>query len=283
MTASEAIINASRYVRRNISNTPEIGLILGSGLGELADEMDEAMRIPYRDIPGFSIPTVEGHVGQLAVGYLSGVFVIAMQGRFHYYEGYSYAEMTFPIRVMRRLGVKTLLITNAAGAINPAYKPGDLMIITDHINFMGKSLLKSKRDDRSRQCSYSKVNFYDEHLQRIAEMVAVRQRLDIQKGVYVASSGPSYETPAEVRMLRVLGADAVGMSTVPEVLAANDIGMKVLAISCISNMAAGILDQPLTHDEVIKTTAKVKLSFSSFVKALIRNIDVEKGRSTWQA
>jgi purine-nucleoside phosphorylase len=267
----QAINEASSFILKKTSGRPIIGLILGSGLGILADEIKNAISIPYEKIPHFPVSTVAGHKGQLVIGELEGKAVIAMQGRFHYYEGYSMKEVTFPIRVMKELGVQTLIVTNAAGGINTNFEPGDLMVITDHINNMGTNPLIGKNDEDLGSRFPDMSLSYNPSLINHAERCANTLQLNIQKGVYVGNTGPSYETPAEVRMLRTLGGDAVGMSTVPEVIVANHAGINVLGISCISNMAAGILDQPLTHTEVIETTEKVREDFLSYVKKIIES------------
>lgn len=261
---------AAAYIEAKIKNPPKIGLILGSGLGVLADEINNSVKIPYNEIPDFPVSTVEGHKGQLVIGELQGVEVIAMQGRFHFYEGYSLDKVTFPIRVMKLLGVEKLIVTNAAGGINTSFSPGDLMIITDHINNMGQNPLIGPNNPEFGPRFPDMSNAYCKELQSKAKDVAKKMGLQIKEGVYVANTGPSYETPAEIRMIRKLGGDAVGMSTVPEVIVARHAGLTVLGISCISNMAAGILDQPLTHDEVIETTEKVKERFLAFVKKLVK-------------
>ncbi|GGD00159.1 purine-nucleoside phosphorylase [Pontibacillus salipaludis] len=263
---------AAQFIEQKLSEQPIVGMILGSGLGVLADEIESAVTIPYGDIPHFPQSTVAGHKGQLVIGQLEGKQVIAMQGRFHYYEGYNMKQVTFPVRVMKQLGVESLFVTNAAGGINESFKPGDLMIITDHINNMGDNPLIGKNDDElgARFPDMSKA--YDVELTNHAKACADRLGLKVQEGVYVGNTGPSYETGAEVRMLRTMGGDAVGMSTVPEVIVANHAGMNVLGISCISNMAAGILDQPLTHDEVIETTQQVRQDFLNFVKELTKSL-----------
>ncbi|MEQ6390927.1 purine-nucleoside phosphorylase [Bacillaceae bacterium S4-13-58] len=261
---------ASHFIAQKINGkNPVIGLILGSGLGVLADEIDDAVTISYDEIPNFPKSTVEGHKGQLVVGILEGKTVMAMQGRFHFYEGYSMQQVTFPVRVMKELGINHLLVTNAAGGINESFQPGDLMIITDHINMMGTNPLIGKNDRAMGPRFPDMSQAYNRNLIQHAEKVAQDLSLKVQKGVYVGNTGPVYETGAEIKMLRILGGDAVGMSTVPEVIAANHAGMSVLGISCISNMAAGILDQPLTHNEVIETTQKVKKDFLSFVKEIV--------------
>ncbi|GMB07773.1 purine-nucleoside phosphorylase [Thermolongibacillus altinsuensis] len=267
-----AIEQAAQFLKEKFSTPPQIGLILGSGLGVLADEIEQAIKIPYGDIPGFPVSTVEGHAGQLVYGQLEGATVLAMQGRFHYYEGYSFDKVTFPVRVMKALGVTQLIVTNAAGGVNESFQPGDLMIISDHINNMGGNPLIGPNDPELGVRFPDMTEAYSKRLRQLAKDVAARLNLKVQEGVYVANTGPSYETPAEIRMIRAIGGDAVGMSTVPEVIVARHANMEVLGISCISNMAAGILDQPLTHDEVIETTEKVKADFLRFVKAIVREM-----------
>ncbi|MBA2879076.1 purine-nucleoside phosphorylase [Anoxybacillus kamchatkensis] len=267
-----AIEQAAQFLKEKFPTSPQIGLILGSGLGVLADEIEQAIKIPYSDIPNFPVSTVEGHAGQLVYGQLEGATVIVMQGRFHYYEGYSFEKVTFPVRVMKALGVKQLIVTNAAGGVNESFEPGDLMIISDHINNMGGNPLIGPNDAALGVRFPDMSEAYSKRLRQLAKDVANEIGLRVREGVYVANTGPAYETPAEIRMIRVMGGDAVGMSTVPEVIVARHGGMEVLGISCISNMAAGILDQPLTHDEVIETTEKVKADFLRFVKAIVRNM-----------
>ncbi|MFC4324095.1 purine-nucleoside phosphorylase [Litchfieldia salsa] len=272
MVNKKTIDISTEFLQKKFPETPEIGLILGSGLGVLADEIENAIKIPYQEIPEFPVSTVEGHAGQLVYGTLNGKTVIAMQGRFHFYEGYSLEKVTFPVRVMKKLGVSTLIVTNAAGGINESFEAGDLMLISDHINNMGTNPLIGENDKDLGVRFPDMSEAYSKELRQLAKSVADRLGISIQEGVYVGNTGPSYETPAEVRMLRVFGGDAVGMSTVPEVIVARHSGMKVLGISCISNMAAGILDQPLTHDEVIETTENVKANFLSFVKEIINQL-----------
>ncbi|NSL50446.1 purine-nucleoside phosphorylase [Calidifontibacillus erzurumensis] len=267
---SELFFQAANFIQEKINISPKIGFILGSGLGVFADEIVNPVKISYDEIPGFPVSTVEGHKGQLVIGALEGVPVVAMQGRFHFYEGYSLDKVTFPVRVMKLIGVEKLVVTNAAGGINTSFEPGDLMLITDHINNMGKNPLIGPNDDafgvRFPDMSIS----YCKQMRDKARQVAHNMGLALKEGIYVANTGPSYETPAEIRMLRKIGGDAVGMSTVPEVIVARHAGMNVLGISCISNMAAGILDQPLSHDEVIETTEKAKERFLMFVKELTK-------------
>lgn len=266
----ETIQEATTYIQSKISTNPTIGLILGSGLGELADQIENPVKISYTDIPHFPTSTVAGHKGQLVMGTLEGQDVIAMQGRFHYYEGYSMEQVTFPVRVMKQLGVESMIVTNAAGGINKTFKPGDLMIITDHINQMGTNPLIGPNNDQLGVRFPDMSQIYDREYIEYAAGCAEEIGLHVKKGIYVGNTGPVYETPAEVNMLRTLGADAVGMSTVPEVTVAGHAGIRVLGVSCISNMAAGILDQPLSHEEVIETTEKVKETFLKFIKKIMR-------------
>jgi purine-nucleoside phosphorylase len=265
---------SSDFIKKMLANTninPRIGLVLGSGLGDIAEEI-EGINIPYSDIPGFKTSTVAGHAGKLAIGKLCSKDVIAMQGRLHFYEGHSLADVVYPIRVMKHLGIDTLILTNAAGGINKDFTPGNLMIIEDHINLMGNNPLIGKNLDelgpRFVDLSYA----YNKDLINLAEKMAKNLNIDIKKGVYAALTGPVYETPAEIKMLRILGADAIGMSTVPEVIAANHMGLKVLGISCITNMAAGILNQPLNHNEVIETSHRVKQDFTGLIKNIIEKL-----------
>lgn len=266
------IERAASYIKDRLTTVPKIGLILGSGLGVLAEEINNPITLPYHEIPEFPVSTVEGHAGQLVIGDLEGVQVVAMQGRFHFYEGYSLDKVTFPVRVMKEIGVETVIVTNAAGGVNTSFKAGDLMLITDHINNMGQNPLIGPNNPEFGVRFPDMSTAYCPTLRGKAKEVAARLGITLQEGVYVGNTGPSYETPAEVRMIRTLGGDAVGMSTVPEVIVARHAGLKVLGISCISNMAAGILDQPLTHDEVMETTEMVKTSFLSLVKGTVKDI-----------
>ncbi len=272
MNHKEMFESSTNFLKSKLNQKPEIGLILGSGLGVLAEEIEEPIKIPYQEIPEFPVSTVEGHAGQLVYGTLRGKKVIAMQGRFHFYEGYSLDKVTFPVRVMRELGVSTIIVTNAAGGINESFEAGDLMLITDHINNMGTNPLIGENQPHFGVRFPDMSEAYSKELRGVAKQVAEELKINLKEGVYVGNTGPSYETPAEIRMLRVWGGDAVGMSTVPEVIIARHAGMKVLGISCISNMAAGILDQPLTHDEVMETTEKVKANFLSLVKEIVNRL-----------
>ncbi|MEQ2528214.1 purine-nucleoside phosphorylase [Robertmurraya yapensis] len=268
----QKIQQAANYLKEQAKVQPKIGLILGSGLGVLAEEIEDAVRTPYDQIPDFPVSTVEGHAGQLVFGTIHGVPVVAMQGRFHYYEGYSFEQVTFPVRVMKELGVESLIVTNAAGGVNQDFEPGDLMLITDHINNMGSNPLIGKNDSRLGVRFPDMSEAYSKDLIQKAKAVANNLHIKLQEGVYVGNTGPTYETPAEIRMFRTLGGDAVGMSTVPEVIIARHSGLQVLGISCISNMAAGILDQPLNHEEVIETTERVKENFLRFVKEMVKEM-----------
>lgn len=265
----ETVKQTVAYIAEKIQVQPKVGFILGSGLGVLADEIEQPIKIKYEEIPNFPESTVEGHAGQLVIGELQGFPVLAMQGRFHYYEGYGLDQVTFPIRVMKELGIEQLVVTNAAGGINPSFSPGDLMLITDHINNVGANPLIGPNDPAYGVRFPDMSTAYNQELQEMAKKAAAKLAFSLQEGVYVWNSGPSYETPAEIRMLQKIGGDAVGMSTVPEVIIARHASMNVLGISCISNMAAGIMDQPLSHDEVMETTEKVKEQFLSLLKEII--------------
>ncbi|MBP3951076.1 purine-nucleoside phosphorylase [Bacillus suaedae] len=269
---TQNITEAANYLRAKVTSEPSIGLILGSGLGVLADEIENPVKVPYHEIPHFPVSTVSGHAGQLVFGTLEGKQVVAMQGRFHFYEGYSMDVVTMPVRVMKELGVEQLIVTNAAGGVNESYEAGNLMIIKDQINNMSQNPLIGPNDEATGVRFPDMSNAYSVRLRKIAAEQAEKLNLTIQEGVYVGNTGPTYETPAEVRMIRKLGGDAVGMSTVPEVIVARHAGLEVAGITCISNMAAGILPQPLTHDEVIETTERVKSDFLSLVKAIVKTM-----------
>lgn len=250
---------------------PEIGIVLGSGLGDLADTYCE-FSIPYDKIPGFAKSTVEGHKGQLVFAQINKRNVVMMQGRNHFYEGHSMQDVTYPIKVMKKLGVKTVIITNAAGAINKSFRPGDLMVITDHINLMGTNPLIGPNDPDLGVRFPDMSEVYNKNLIKIVDAAGRLLKIDLKHGVYVATTGPSYETPAEIKMARFMGGDAAGMSTVPEAIVANYCGMKVIGISCISNFATGISSKKLSHEEVIETTEKVKAKFKELVLLLLKNI-----------
>lgn len=265
----DMIRQAAAYIESKITVKPEVGLILGSGLGILADLIENGVTIPYHDIPHFPVSTVEGHAGELIIGEIAGRCVVMMKGRFHMYEGYSSQVTAVPVRVMKLLGVTTLLVTNAAGGVNTNYEAGDLMLIKDHINFQGSNPLIGPNDPAWGVRFPDMSDAYTSRIRAMVKETAAAQQIPLQEGVYAAFTGPNYETPAEIRMMRTMGADAVGMSTVAEVIAARHAGLAVLGISCISNMAAGILDQPLSHDEVMETTERVKDKFLRLVLAMI--------------
>ena len=266
----ENIYESAEFINRKIGNKkPEIGLILGSGLGVLAEEIQNPIIIPYQEIPHFLVSTVEGHMGQLVIGELGGKTVVAMQGRFHFYEGYPMSQVTLPVRVMKALGISKLLVTNAAGGINKNFEAGDLMVINDHINLMGFNPLIGKNIPELGPRFPDMSEGYSKELRKILFNVATKQQMVLQEGIYAAVMGPSYETPAEIRYLRAIGADAVGMSTAPEVIVANHCGLQVVGISCITNMAAGVLELKLSHDEVMETAEKVKEQFAKLVKGFI--------------
>jgi purine-nucleoside phosphorylase len=268
--SSKAIIDeAAAFILSMTDVRPEIGLILGSGLGVIGDELEDAVTIPYENIPHFPVSTVEGHAGELVLGKLQGRNIVLMRGRFHMYEGYEPERTALPVRVMKALGVTTLLVTNAAGGVNLSYKPGNLMLISDHINLTGRNPLVGPNDNALGVRFPDMSDAYSRRLRAIAQQTASELGFSIQEGVYVGLLGPNYETPAEIRMLRTLGVDAVGMSTVSEVIVARHSGIEVLGISCISNMAAGILDQPLSHEEVMETTELVKEQFLSLVLTIL--------------
>jgi len=266
MHKTEDILKAQQYIQGKTATIPEIGIVLGSGLGSLADDIEDAVHIPYSEIPHFGQSHAVGHANELVIGKLQGKTIAAMKGRFHYYEGLPLSEITFPIRVLKALGVKKLILTNACGAVNTSFKPGELMIITDHINLTASNPLIGPNNDElgTRFPDVSEV--YSKELRNIVLETAKEQGLNVQQGVYAWWTGPTYETPAEIRMIRILGADAVGMSTVPEAIIAVHDQTKVVGISCLTNMACGILDQPLSHDEVIETAALVRENFIKLIK-----------------
>lgn len=267
----QLVREAADYLRPKLQN-PKIGLILGSGLGVLADLIEEATIFPYGDVPHFPVSTVEGHAGELVAGTVQGKGVLMMKGRFHLYEGYEGGSVTFPVRVMKALGVETLIVTNAAGGVNTGFRVGDLMLISDHINLMNRSPLIGPNDPSFGVRFPDMSEAYAKRLRALAHQAAAEQGIALEEGVYAGLLGPTYETPAEIRMVRTLGGDAVGMSTVPEVIAARHAGIEVLGISCITNMAAGILEQKLSHAEVIETTERVKQTFLSLVLGIIAKL-----------
>ncbi len=268
------LFQATEYIREKINNkySPKIGLILGSGLGALAEEVKNPLKIKYHEIPAFRQSSIDGHVGQLVIGKFQGKEIIIMQGRIHYYEGYSIQEVVFPIKVMRKLGIEKLIITNAAGGLNDKFEIGDLMFIKDHINFMNTNPLIGKNDNELGTRFPDMSEIYNKDFLDYAKKCAQKINIKTTEGVYAANSGPSYETPAEVKMLKLVGADAIGMSTVPEAIVANYCGMKVLGISCITNYAAGIKNNKLSHNEVMEAGFAVKENFSNLIKEILKNL-----------
>jgi purine-nucleoside phosphorylase len=264
---------ASLAVLQRTTLRPKIALVLGSGLGGFADSLTDASRIPYAEIPSFRKSTAIGHAGQLVIGKSGSVAVAAMQGRVHLYEGYSPQEVAFPMRVFGRMGIKAVILTNAAGGINLGYQQGALVLIRDHINLQGANPLIGPNDERFGVRFPDLTHAYDRKYRELAKHEAAQLRMTLHEGVYAALTGPSYETPAEINYLRIIGADLVGMSTVSEVIAARHMGIKVLAISCVTNMAAGIVDQPLSHQEVMETGERVKSSFEALLRALLPGIE----------
>lgn len=250
----------------------DIGVILGSGLGDYAEALEDAVKLPYSEIPGFPRSTVAGHAGMWCCGTLYGKRVVMMQGRFHYYEGYGMKDVTLPVRVMQKIGVKTLIVTNAAGGVNLGYHPGELMMIGDMFSMTAQNPLIGPNLDAFGPRFPDMSCAFDKELRALAHECANEQGFALREGVYAQMTGPTYETPAEIRMLRTLGADAVGMSTVPEVIVARHGGMRVLGISCITNMAAGILDQPLNHAEVTETANRVKGQFRNLLDRIIEKM-----------
>ncbi|MBZ5527698.1 MAG: purine-nucleoside phosphorylase [Acidobacteriia bacterium] len=263
---------AAKFILSKTKLRPKIALVLGSGLGAFADDFQRAVKIPYAKIPHFPRSTAIGHAGQLVLGTVDGVAVAGMQGRVHLYEGYSPQEVIFPVRVFARMGIRAVILTNAAGGVNTGYAQGALVAIKDHVNLQGVNPLLGPNDERFGPRFPDVTHAYDPEFRRFAAAEAQRLNITLDEGVYLALSGPNYETPAEIRAFRTLGADLVGMSTVPEVLAARHCGIRVLGISCVTNMAAGILDQPINHIEVLETGERVRGQFTSLLRALIPKI-----------
>ena len=265
--------SAAKLILKRTPLRPKIGLVLGSGLGPFADSLTDATRVPYSDIPSFPQSTAIGHAGRLVIGKAGAVPVAAMQGRVHQYEGYSAHEVAFPIRVFGRMGIRALILTNAAGGINLGYSQGALVLLRDHINLQGTNPLVGANDDRFGVRFPDMTQAYSRAYREIAREEAAKLKISLHEGVYAALLGPSYETPAEIEYLRRIGADLVGMSTVAEVIAARHMGLNVLAISCVTNMAAGILDQPLSHAEVMETGERVKTIFEALLRAVLPRVE----------
>src|SRR5882724_936756 len=264
---------AAEQIRSNAKARPLVAIVLGSGLGAFADELTESTSLAYKEIAGFAQATVEGHAGRLVNGKAGEVPIAAMQGRFHFYEGYSLEDVTFPIRVLKSLGVRTLILTNAAGSLNTELTPSSLMVISDHINLMGVNPLIGRNDERFGPRFPDLTSTYDPDLQNIVIEEAKGLNIDLRRGVYAALTGPSYETPAEIHMVRTLGADAVGMSTVPEAIVARHMDMRVIGISCITNLAAGVSDRPVDHGQVIATGERVREQFTELLRRVIAKLN----------
>lgn len=265
----DRVQEAAAWLRGRVSPPPDVAVVLGSGLGAFADRVDHPIAMNYADIPHWPAAAVVGHAGRLVVGSVAGRRVAVLSGRVHYYEGHDLRTVTFAIRVLAALGVRTLLLTNAAGGVNTAFSEGSLMVIDDHINLLGSNPLVGANDERFGVRFPDMSEVYSRRLRGIADAAAAAAGIPITHGVYVAVHGPSYETPAEIRYLRTIGADAVGMSTVPEAIAARHMGLEVLGISCITNMAAGVLPQPLDHDEVMETARRVGAQFMALLEGII--------------
>ena len=272
LTSYERAERAARFIRGRVKTDVSVGIVLGSGLGAFAEDLERAVFIGYDEIPGFAHATVEGHAGRLAIGTAANVAIAAMQGRFHFYEGYTLEDVTFPIRVLKLLGVRTLILTNAAGSLNTEFTPGSLMVISDHINLMGVNPLIGRNDERFGPRFPDLTAVYDPDLQNMVIEEAEVIGIDMRRGVYAALSGPSYETPAEIHMVRTLGADAVGMSTVPEAIVARHMDMQVVGISCITNLAAGVSDRPVDHSQVIATGERVRAQFTELLTRVVTRL-----------
>ncbi len=270
------IESAYKFIENKISSKPEIGIILGSGLGSLAGQIENPTLIEYKDIPDFPVSTVEGHAGRLIFGTLEGKSVIAMQGRFHYYEGYNMDEITLPVRVMKKLGIKLLIISNACGGLNKNFKAGDIMVIEDHINMIGNSPLIGPNLDVFGPRFPDMTEVYNKKLRVLCHDISKRIGIDIEKGVYCAISGPNYNTKAELKMLIAVGADAVGMSTVPEAVVAKHSGIKVLGLSCVTDMAIPDNLVPLTHEEVIRIAGIAEPKFVNLVRNFIKEVELDE-------
>ena len=272
MNLSARIRNAVDYIRSRTDAEPTFGMILGSGLGDFADTLENRQVIPFTDIPDFPAATVPGHAGAFVFGRKHGKSIVCLQGRLHYYEGHSMDVLTIPVRIMARLGVQTLVLTNAAGGVNKNYRPGDLMLITDHINYSGSNPLIGVNDPELGPRFPDVTDLYSAGLRLKIKLAAVESGIGLRQGVYMMFSGPSYETPAEIRMARILGADAVGMSTVPEAIVAAQCGIHCLGISCITNLAAGVSPNKLSHQEVMETAALAHDKFHSLLELILKTV-----------
>lgn len=272
-TYYDAIQKSAHYIQANTRHQPKVALVLGSGLGSLADEIQNPSIFPYSDIPGFPVSTVKGHAGQLVIGDLDGQVVVAMQGRLHFYEGYSMQEITFPIRVFKALGAETLIVTNASGGINPLLYAGALMFIKDHINFMGDNPLIGPNDERLGTRFPDMLHAYDKGLLTLAQNVAKKLKIRAFTGIHSAVTGPTFETAAEIKMLSILGADTIGMSTIPEVIVAVHAQMRVLGVAAITDMAMANPEIPITHEDVIKVANEIKPRFIKLIRGILAEMD----------
>ena len=271
MDLMDKLAQSADYIVGRIGDEKvDIAIVLGSGLGDLADSLEDAVVVDYHDIPHFPVSTVPGHKGRLVAGRLEGRRVLCMQGRFHYYEGWSLQEVVYPVQTFHVMGIDRLFLTNAAGCVNTSWGPGNLMLITDHIKLMGDSPLRGHNPDGLGPRFFDMSTTWDKAAQDVARSAARKSGTTLREGVYMLFGGPQFETPAEVRLARILGADAVGMSTVPEAIAASHMGMRTLGISCLTNMGAGILDQKLNHEEVLETGERVKGAFTALVREIVR-------------
>lgn len=271
MDLIERLNESATYIKERIGGRDvDMAIVLGSGLGDLADSLEDAVAIHYSEIPHFPVSTVPGHKGRLVCGLLEGRMILCMQGRFHYYEGWTMQDVVYPVQTFKVMGIEKLFLTNAAGCVNTSWKPGDLMLITDHIKLMGDSPLRGRNPDELGPRFFDMSDAWDKEACAVAREAAKECGITLREGVYMLFGGPQFETPAEVRMARILGADAVGMSTVPEAIAASQMGMKTLGTSCLTNMGAGILDQKLNHEEVLETGERVKSTFTALVRQIVR-------------
>lgn len=268
----ERVKKTVEYIQKKTELRPEIAVVLGSGLGAFAEELEDAAVIPYGEIPNFMVATAPGHNGHLVIGRMCGKEILCMQGRFHYFEGYDLKDVVYPIRVMKMLGIQKLVVTNSCGGIDLTFNPGDLMLIEDHINLLGNNPLIGSNEEEFGVRFTDMSEAYNKEIRDVIQSAAGELGIELKKGIYCAYTGPTYETPAEIRMMRGMGASAVGMSTVPEVITANHCGIKVAAISCITNMAAGILPQALSSEEVIETADRVKETFMALLKKTMENL-----------
>lgn len=272
MTDFDTVDRAAAHIMARVPTRPDVAIVLGSGLGDFADRVAGATALPYADIPGWPRPTVAGHAGRLVLGTVRGRQVAVLAGRSHFYEGHPMSSVVFPTRVAARLGVRVLILTNAAGGINTSFAEGALMVIEDHLNLTGTNPLIGPNDDRFGPRFPDMTQVYSRRLRALADRAAADLGLALAHGVYVGLHGPSYETPAEIRFLRTIGADAVGMSTVPEAIVAGHMGLEVLGISCITNMAAGVLDTPLVHEGVMETARRVRGQFIALLEAIVGGV-----------